>query len=232
MAKAASELPPTGVKGSLSKHLRSSSFVSEPLLGSSHAPIEIPTASSSSRVRDKTPEVSVARITPAFEISPHHATGTSKPSYFEGFASRSPLAPLFVDALPVPYVPKWKITQSSVVGTPEIAREFLTHAVPPSHRFMNSALKGDLFNDQYNISLCKGLFRGIGMLQRVDDLRKENEGLRNDLKTSQSVAAELRCQVVEAERKLQEVKGAGVMLEWRERAWEREMAALVEEKRS
>ncbi|KAJ0903654.1 hypothetical protein HanPSC8_Chr07g0272401 [Helianthus annuus] len=87
MAKAVSELPPTGVKGSLSKHLRSSSFVSEPLLGSSHAPIEIPTAPSSSRVRDKTPEVSVARIIPAFEISPHHATGTSKPSQFEGFAS-------------------------------------------------------------------------------------------------------------------------------------------------
>ncbi|KAM0042380.1 hypothetical protein Hdeb2414_s0010g00329201 [Helianthus debilis subsp. tardiflorus] len=33
-AKAASELPPTGVKGFLSKHLRSSSLVSEPLLAS------------------------------------------------------------------------------------------------------------------------------------------------------------------------------------------------------
>ncbi|MFS7996007.1 hypothetical protein Hanom_Chr12g01124811 [Helianthus anomalus] len=32
VAKAASELSPIGVKGSLSKHLRSSSFVSEPLL--------------------------------------------------------------------------------------------------------------------------------------------------------------------------------------------------------
>ncbi|KAJ0691874.1 hypothetical protein HanPI659440_Chr15g0579761 [Helianthus annuus] len=32
VAKAVSELPPTGVKGSLSKHLRFSSFVSEPLL--------------------------------------------------------------------------------------------------------------------------------------------------------------------------------------------------------
>ncbi|MFS8024647.1 hypothetical protein Hanom_Chr16g01465811 [Helianthus anomalus] len=83
--KAASELPPTG--------------------GSSHAPIEIPTAPSSSRVRDKTPKVSVAGIVPAFEIYPHHTTGTSKPSHFEGFASRSPLAPLFVDALPVPYIP-------------------------------------------------------------------------------------------------------------------------------
>ncbi|MFS7945284.1 hypothetical protein Hanom_Chr06g00522421 [Helianthus anomalus] len=192
-AKAASELLPIGVKGSLSKHLRFSSFVSEPLLGSSHAHIEIPTAPSFSRVRDKTPEVSVARVTPAFEISPNHATGTNKPSHFEGFASRSPLAPLFAYALPVPYVPKWKITQSSMVGTPETARDFLTHAVPPSHRFINFALRDDLFDDQYNISLCERLFRGVGMLQRVDDLRKENEGLRSDLKTSQSVAVELRC---------------------------------------
>ncbi|MFS8000853.1 hypothetical protein Hanom_Chr13g01183431 [Helianthus anomalus] len=88
--KAASELPPIG--------------------GSSHALIEITTAPYSSRVLDKTLEVSIARITPAFEISPHHATGTSKRSHFEGFSSRSPLAHLFADALPAPYVPKWKIT--------------------------------------------------------------------------------------------------------------------------
>ncbi|KAM0027419.1 hypothetical protein Hdeb2414_s0019g00539951 [Helianthus debilis subsp. tardiflorus] len=100
--KFVSELPPIRVKGSLSKHLRSSSFVSEPLLVSSsgaHAPIEIATTPSSSRVRDKTPEVSVARITSAFAVSPHHAIGTSKPSHFEGFSSRSPLAPLFASAL-------------------------------------------------------------------------------------------------------------------------------------
>ncbi|KAM0043535.1 hypothetical protein Hdeb2414_s0010g00342401 [Helianthus debilis subsp. tardiflorus] len=214
--KATSELPPIGVKGSLFKHLRSSSFVSEPLLGSSHAPMEIPTAPSSSRVREKTPEVSVAHIASAFEISPHHATETSEPSQFEGFAHRSPLAPLFADALPVPYVPKWKIIQSSVVGNPETGRDFLTHAVPPSHSTACHSVNGFLV--------------GVGMLQRVDDPRKENEGLRSDLKASQSVATELRCQVVEAERKLQEEKGSGVMLERKERAWEREMAALVEEK--
>ncbi|KAF5773553.1 hypothetical protein HanXRQr2_Chr13g0589851 [Helianthus annuus] len=163
--KAASELPPNG--------------------GSSHAPIEIPTAPSSSRVRDKSSEVRVARIAPTFEISPHHATRTNKPSRFEGFASRSPLAPLFADALPAPYVPKCKITQSSVVGTPETAWDFLTHA---------------------------------------------NEGLKNDLKTSQTVATELRCQVVDVERKLQEEKGAGAMLEKKDRAWAREMQALAEEK--
>ncbi|MFS7930726.1 hypothetical protein Hanom_Chr04g00347691 [Helianthus anomalus] len=164
-AKVASDLPPTGVKGSLSKHLRSSSLVSEPLLGSSHAPIEIPTSPSSSRVRDKTPGVSFARITPAFEIYPHYATGTSKPSHFEGFTSRSPLATLFVDALQVPYIPRWKITQSSVVGTPETTRDFLAHVVPPSHRFMNSALRGELFDDQHSMSLYEGLFRGVGMLR-------------------------------------------------------------------
>ncbi|KAJ0791762.1 hypothetical protein HanOQP8_Chr01g0009561 [Helianthus annuus] len=84
---------------------------------------------------------------------------------------------------------------------------------------MNSALRVDLFDDQYSMSLCEGLFWGVGMLQRVDELRMENEGLKSDLKTSQTVVAELRCRV-----------GAGVMLEQKERAWVREMAALVEEK--
>ncbi|MFS7943853.1 hypothetical protein Hanom_Chr06g00505091 [Helianthus anomalus] len=55
-----------------------------------------------------------------------------------------------------------------------------------------------------------------------------NEGLKSDLKTSQTVAAELRCQVVDVERKLQEEKGAGALLERKERAREREMATLVE----
>ncbi|MFS7970171.1 hypothetical protein Hanom_Chr09g00817891 [Helianthus anomalus] len=157
----------------------------------SHAPIKIPTAPSSSRVRDKTPEVHAARITPSFKISPHHGVGTGKPSHFEGFTSRSPLAPLFADALPAPYVPKWKITPSFVVGNPETARDFLTHVVPPSHKFTNSALGDDLFEDQYSMSLCEGLFSGVGKLQRVDDLRIENEGLKGDLKASQSIAAEL-----------------------------------------
>ncbi|KAM0046046.1 hypothetical protein Hdeb2414_s0009g00311331 [Helianthus debilis subsp. tardiflorus] len=86
--------------------MRSSNLVSAPLLGCSHDPIEIPTVPSSSRVRDKIPEVSIARMALAFEVSPHHATGTSKPSQFGGLAHRSPLAPLFADALPFTYVPK------------------------------------------------------------------------------------------------------------------------------
>ncbi|MFS7932123.1 hypothetical protein Hanom_Chr04g00364151 [Helianthus anomalus] len=54
---------------------------------------------------------------------------------------------------------------------------------------MNSSLRDDLFDDQYSTSLCEGLYRGVGMLQQVDDPRKENEGLKSDLKTSQTVAA-------------------------------------------
>ncbi|KAJ0436074.1 hypothetical protein HanIR_Chr17g0900401 [Helianthus annuus] len=201
-SKAASDLPPAGIKGSLSKHLKSSSLVSAPLLGSSREPIEIPTGPSPSRIRDKTSEVGVARFSSAYDLSPLHATGTSKPSFQEGLAHRSPLAPLFVDALPSAYVPKWKVTSSSVIGTPEAARDFLSHAVPPSHKFVNSALRDDLFEDQYSMSLCESFFRGAGMLQRIDDLRKANEGLKAELKASQSVAAGLRGQVVAAERRL------------------------------
>ncbi|KAJ0785861.1 hypothetical protein HanOQP8_Chr02g0048181 [Helianthus annuus] len=68
------------------------------------------------------------------------------------------------------------------------------------------------------------------MLKRVDELRRENEELRGDLKTSQTVAAELRCRVTDAKRRLQEEKGTGAMLEQKECAWAREMAALVKEK--
>ncbi|KAJ0755204.1 hypothetical protein HanPI659440_Chr09g0355271 [Helianthus annuus] len=229
-SKAVSDLPLAGVKGSLSKHLRSSSLVSAPLLGSSREPIEIPTGPSPSRVRDKASEVGVARFSSAFELSPSHATGTSQPTPLEGLAHRSPLAPLFADAIPTSYVPKWRVTSSSVIGTPEAARDFLNHAVPPSHKFVNSALRDDLFEDQYSMSLCKSFFRGAGMLQRIDDLRKANEGLKAELKASQTVVAGLRGQVVDAERRLQEEKGAGAMLERKERAWEREMASLVEEK--
>ncbi|MFS7969140.1 hypothetical protein Hanom_Chr09g00805701 [Helianthus anomalus] len=183
--RAASELPPTGIKGSLTKHLRSSSLVSEPLLGSSHAPIEIPTAPFSSRVRDKTPEVIAARIVPVFEILL--------------IMLLVPANLLILRVLPPD--PPWLLC---------LLTPFWLHT-SPSGRSLS-------------------LPWGVGMLQRVDDLRRENEGLKNDLKTSQVVAAELRCQVVDAEHKLQEDKGAGVMLEQKERAWAREMADLVEEK--
>ncbi|KAJ0524741.1 hypothetical protein HanHA300_Chr09g0304061 [Helianthus annuus] len=133
LSKVVSDLPPVGVKGSLSKHLRSSSLVSAPLLGSSQDPIEIPTGPSSSRVQDKTSEVGITRFSSVFELSPSHAMGTSKPTRLEGPIHRSLLAPMFADAIPHTYVPNWKISHSSVIGTPESARDFLTHVVPPSH---------------------------------------------------------------------------------------------------
>ncbi|KAM0010817.1 hypothetical protein Hdeb2414_s0069g00770711 [Helianthus debilis subsp. tardiflorus] len=116
----------------------------------------------------------MSHFTSAFELSPHHAnaTGTSKPTQPEGFAHRSPLAPLFADAILFTYVPKWKTTHSLVIGTPEAARDFLSHAVPPSHRFMNSALRDDLFEDLYSMSLRESFFRGASMLQRINDLRR------------------------------------------------------------
>ncbi|KAJ0649727.1 hypothetical protein HanLR1_Chr15g0587581 [Helianthus annuus] len=90
---------------------------------------------------------------------------------------------------------------------------------------MNSALRPDLFDDQYNMSLCEGFFRGAGMLQRMDELRKANEGLRTELRTSQTVAAELRCRVTYVKRKVLELCWSK-----RERAWERERTAWAEEK--
>ncbi|KAJ0794588.1 hypothetical protein HanPI659440_Chr04g0143391 [Helianthus annuus] len=228
--KVASEVPPVGTKGSLSKHLRSSSLVSEPLLGSSKAPIVIPPTPASSWVKDKAPEISVACVNPDFDVSPLQATCTSKPSQPRDLPPRSPLAPLFAEGLPVPYVPKWKITTSTILGTPETAQDFLDHVVPPPHKFMNFALNPDLFDDQYSMSPCEGFFRGAGMLQRVNELRKVNKELRVELRTSKTVAAELWCQVTDVERKLLEEKNAGALLEQREQAWERERIAWAEEK--
>ncbi|KAJ0530372.1 hypothetical protein HanHA89_Chr10g0389171 [Helianthus annuus] len=198
--------------------------------GSSKAPIKIPLPPTSSWVRDRTPDTSAACVNPAFDISPLRATGTSKPSDLDIPVSHSPLAPLFAEALLVPYIPKWKITSSTVVGTPETAREFLAHVVPPSQKFMNSALRSDLFDDQYSMSLCEGFFRGAGMLQRMDELRRANEELRTELRTSQTIADELRCRVTDVERMLLEEKSAGAMLEQKERACERERTAWAQER--
>ncbi|MFS8034353.1 hypothetical protein Hanom_Chr17g01580171 [Helianthus anomalus] len=54
--------------------------------------------------------------------------------------------------------------------------------------------------------------------------------LRAELRTSQTVATELRCRVTVVERKLLEEKYARAVLEQRERAWERERATWAEEK--
>ncbi|KAJ0700645.1 hypothetical protein HanOQP8_Chr10g0370491 [Helianthus annuus] len=95
---------------------------------------------------------------------------------------------------------------------------------------MNSALRSDLFDDQYSMSLCEGFFRGAGMLQRMDELRRANEELRTELRTSQTIADELRCRVTDVERKLLEEKSAGAMLEQKERACERERTAWAQER--
>ncbi|KAJ0669550.1 hypothetical protein HanPI659440_Chr17g0702411 [Helianthus annuus] len=58
---------------------------------------------------------------------------------------------------------------------------------------MNFALDPEIFDDQYSTSVCEGFFRSVGMLQRVQSLRDENEGLAGDLKASQTIAAELQC---------------------------------------
>ncbi|KAJ0710463.1 hypothetical protein HanOQP8_Chr09g0312671 [Helianthus annuus] len=55
-------------------------------------------------------------------------------------------------------------------------------------------------------------------------------GLPCELKTSQTVAAELQCRVTDAERKLLEEKNDGALLEQREKAWEQERRAWMEEK--
>ncbi|MFS7952306.1 hypothetical protein Hanom_Chr07g00605441 [Helianthus anomalus] len=95
---------------------------------------------------------------------------------------------------------------------------------------MNFSLDPDLFDDQYSISICEGFFRGDGMLQRVNELRSINEGLLSDLKTSQTVAAELWCRVIDAERKLLEEKNVGALLEQKEKAFEWERGAWMQEK--
>ncbi|KAM0050538.1 hypothetical protein Hdeb2414_s0007g00225181 [Helianthus debilis subsp. tardiflorus] len=95
----------------------------------------------------------------------------------------------------------------------------MAHALPPSHSFMKFALDPEIFDDQYSMSIFEDFFRSASMLQRVNALRDVNEGLMSKLKTSQTVAAELRCRVVDAERMLLERENAGALLEQNERAW-------------
>ncbi|KAF5798240.1 hypothetical protein HanRHA438_Chr07g0300991 [Helianthus annuus] len=103
----------------------------------------------------------------------------------------------------------------------------MAHVVPPPHRFRNYALDPKLFDNQYSMSICEGFFRGAVMLQRVNELRDINEGLLRELKTSQTVVAELRCRVVDAERKLLEKENVGALLKQKERAWQDEKEHLL-----
>ncbi|MFS7951431.1 hypothetical protein Hanom_Chr07g00595091 [Helianthus anomalus] len=174
-SRSASEAPLVNTKGSLSKHLK----ILRPStsLGSSKAPNVISTAHASSQAKEKGLERSATPIDPIVGASPVQATGQSRFKLLECFHARTPLAPSMVEGLPATYIPRWKITHSIVVGTPEIPRDFMAHALPPSHRFMNSALDLKIFDDQYCLSICEGIFRGAGMLQRVNAFKDKNEGL-------------------------------------------------------
>ncbi|KAF5757136.1 hypothetical protein HanRHA438_Chr17g0833091 [Helianthus annuus] len=68
------------------------------------------------------------------------------------------------------------------------------------------------------------------MLQRMDKLRRANEELRADPRTSQTVAAELRCRVTDVERKLLEEKCWGLAGAEGARLGERERIAWTEER--
>ncbi|KAJ0702209.1 hypothetical protein HanPI659440_Chr14g0526771 [Helianthus annuus] len=69
------------------------------------------------------------------------------------------------------------------------------------------------------MSVCEGFFRSASMLQRVLSLRDENGGLVSESKASKTIAAELQCRVVSAERKLLEKE-----------AWEEERAGWMAER--
>ncbi|KAJ0612015.1 hypothetical protein HanRHA438_Chr01g0028291 [Helianthus annuus] len=76
----------------------------------------------------------------------------------------SPLVPLFADGCPSPYVSGWKITSSSVISTREIARDFMSHALPPSQKFMNAVLDLQIFEDQYCMAMCDSFSGVLGCL--------------------------------------------------------------------
>ncbi|MFS7947500.1 hypothetical protein Hanom_Chr06g00548981 [Helianthus anomalus] len=96
----------------------------------------------------------------------------------------------------------------------------MAHALPSSHRFMNFALDPEMFDDQFSLSIYGWFFGSAGILRRVNALRDENERLLSDLKTFRTVAAEIRCMVIDAEKKFLE----------RERAWEWERGTWLAEK--
>ncbi|KAJ0541707.1 hypothetical protein HanHA89_Chr09g0331541 [Helianthus annuus] len=124
--------------------------------GSSKAPIVILTVSASSQAKGKGPEMSANPVEPVVAASPVQATGQSRFKLPGFFHDRIPLDPLFAEGFPPPYIPRWKITPSIVISTPEIAWDFMAHALPPSHRFMNFVLDPEIFDDQYSLSICEG----------------------------------------------------------------------------
>ncbi|MFS7937285.1 hypothetical protein Hanom_Chr05g00425821 [Helianthus anomalus] len=115
-----SKAPPVATNGSLSKHLK----VLRP---------------SSSLVLGPLPEVTVVPIEDAIHTSPPQASIQSRIQVPSSSRAQSPLAPLFVEGCPPPYVPNWKTTSSSIISTGEIARDFMSHALPPQ-KFMKDVV--------------------------------------------------------------------------------------------
>ncbi|MFS7948180.1 hypothetical protein Hanom_Chr06g00556961 [Helianthus anomalus] len=95
---------------------------------------------------------------------------------------------------------------------------------------MNFALNPCLFDDRCNMCLCEGFFLGGWHVVAGKRAEGDKRRLRAELKTSQTVAAELRCRVTDVKRKLLEEKNVGALLEQRERAWKWGQMAWAEEK--
>ncbi|KAF5780775.1 hypothetical protein HanXRQr2_Chr11g0475831 [Helianthus annuus] len=151
--------PAVNIKGSLRYHVLLlmqfwiSYSISPPsffILQGSKVPITIPATPAPSQAKGKAPEISATPIEPVIPTSRHQAADQNKfqlPSFISVCDPVPPLAPLFAESFPTPYVPHWKITPSTVVSTPKTARDFMAHALPPSHRFMNFALDQEIFDD-------------------------------------------------------------------------------------
>ncbi|KAJ0457890.1 hypothetical protein HanIR_Chr15g0778931 [Helianthus annuus] len=132
--------------------------------------------------------------------------------------------------LPPLHALNWKITSSSIISTGEIACDFMSHALPPSQKFINIILDPQIFEDQYCMAVCESFSRGVGMLQRVQTLKEEKKDLEDRLKASQTIVVELQCRVVNAERRLLEKEHVGAMVTEKEKAWDEEQDELMREK--
>ncbi|KAF5798393.1 hypothetical protein HanRHA438_Chr07g0302881 [Helianthus annuus] len=111
-----------------------------------------------------------------------------------------------------------------------MTRDFMSHALPPSQRFMKIALDPKNFKDQYCMAICESFSRGAGMLRRVPTLKEDNKDLEDRLKTSQTIAAELQCRVVNAERGLLEKGICSPFTLFLLLAWIEERAKLMRER--
>ncbi|KAJ0946463.1 hypothetical protein HanRHA438_Chr01g0004251 [Helianthus annuus] len=159
--------------------------------GNFKALVAISASSAPLMVKQKGPEVNVVPVETAIHTSPPQASIQSRIQVPSSSRVQSPLAPLFVEGYSPPYAPNWKITSSSIISTWEIARDFMSHALPPSQKFMNVVLDPQIFEDQYCMAMCEIFSRSARMLQRVQTLKEEKKDLEDRLNASQIIAAKL-----------------------------------------